>query len=422
MKVLWICNVPIPEAKDVMGDETQVRVSWLVGISKALRKKVDLYIAYTSFERKEIAIGKGNQVTFIAIPRQYQAVNRFDKQLEDEFVKVYEQIKPDVIHVFGTEFPHTLSVMNASEKTGYLDNTVVSIQGLVSIYAGHYIAALPEWVQHFCTVRDIFRHCNILGAKKEFAARGRYEIEALEKTKHVIGRTDWDAACTRMFQPEVVYHFNNEILRDSFYQKEWQYENCEPYRIFMSQGGVPYKGFHFMIEALAILKRKYPNVALYITERDYVHPANWKERLRLNSYQYYIKKLIKRYQLEENIHFLDTLNESQMCEQYLKANVFVSPSAIENSPNSLGEAMLLGTPTVVSDVGGVKNMIAHEIEGYVYQHDAPYMLAYYVGKFFEMGAEAKKITNHARTHAAQLFDVEKNISDLISIYEEIACK
>ena len=44
MKVLWICNVPIPEAKEVMGDETQVRVSWLVGISEALRKKVDLYI------------------------------------------------------------------------------------------------------------------------------------------------------------------------------------------------------------------------------------------------------------------------------------------------------------------------------------------------------------------------------------------
>ena len=48
LKVLWICNVPIPEAKDVMGDEVEVRVSWLVGISKALRKKVDLYIGYPS--------------------------------------------------------------------------------------------------------------------------------------------------------------------------------------------------------------------------------------------------------------------------------------------------------------------------------------------------------------------------------------
>ena len=75
MKVLWICNVPIPEAKEVMGDETQVRVSWLVGISKALRKKVDLYIGYTAYGRTEIAMGKGEDVTFVAIPRKKKAVN-----------------------------------------------------------------------------------------------------------------------------------------------------------------------------------------------------------------------------------------------------------------------------------------------------------------------------------------------------------
>lgn len=135
MKVLWICNVPIPEAKEVMGDETQVRVSWLVGISEALRKKVDLYIAYTSFERTEIAIGKGNQVTFIAVPRSKKAVNQFDEQLEEQMIKVYEMVQPDAIHVFGTEFPHTLSVINASRKSGRNASTVVSIQGLVSIYA-----------------------------------------------------------------------------------------------------------------------------------------------------------------------------------------------------------------------------------------------------------------------------------------------
>lgn len=420
MKVLWICNVPIPEAKEVMGDETQVRVSWLVGISKALRKKVDLYIGYTAYGRTEIAMGKGEDVTFVAIPRKKKAVNQFDSQLENELVKVYEEIKPDAIHVFGTEFPHTLSVVNASKKAGVLDKTVISIQGLVSIYAGHYVASIPEWVQHFYTIRDVLRHCNILGAKREFAKRGRYEIEALEKAEHVIGRTDWDEACAKLFNPGIQYHFNNEILRDSFYQNEWQYNQCEPHRIFMSQGGVPYKGFHFMVEALAVLKRKYSDVSLYITERDYIHPQGLGEKLRLNSYQYYVKKLIKKYHLEENIHFVGTLDEAQMCEQYLKANVFVLPSAIENSPNSLGEAMLLGTPTVVSDVGGVKNMINHEEEGFVYQHDAAYMIAYYVEKFFEMGADAKTITDRAREHAAQIFDVEKNISDLVAIYGQIS--
>jgi glycosyltransferase involved in cell wall biosynthesis len=358
-------------------------------------------------------------VTFLAVPRKTAAPGRFDPSLEEELIKVYRQVQPDVIHVFGTEFPHTLSVVNASEKTDYLDRTVISVQGLVSIIARHYSASVPEWVQHFYTVRDVLRRSNIRGVQTDFAKRGSYEIAALKKARHVIGRTDFDEACTKMYNPDITYHFNNEILRDGFYQSEWQYEDCQPHRIFMSQGGFPYKGFHFMVEALAILKQTYPDVALYIPERDFVHPDGFREKLRLNSYQYYIRKLIRQYHLEEQVHFLGTLSEEQMCNQYLKANVFVLPSAIENSSNSLGEAMLLGTPAVAADVGGVKNMILHEEEGYVYQHDAPYMIAYYADKYFKMKEQAKKMTDRARAHAAVLFDRETNIETLVSIYESM---
>lgn len=422
MKVLWICNVPIPEAQEVMGDETKVKVSWLIGISKALRKRVDLYIGYTSFGRSEIAVGKGDHVTFVAIPRRVAKDEAYDPDLENEIARVYDRIRPDVIHVFGTEFPHTYSTVCASKKKGCLDRTVISIQGLVSIYAKHYVASLPEWVQHFYTLRDVLKRNNIRGARNTFKKRGVYEIKALQEAKHVIGRTDWDDACTRLYNPDIRYHFNNEILRDSFYENEWSYENCKPHRIFMSQGGFPYKGFHFMVEALAIIKKAYPDVSLYITERDFLHPQTFKDRIRLNSYQYYIRKLIRKYDLEDHIHFLGMCDEAQMCEQYLKANVFVLPSAIENSPNSLGEAMILGTPVVVSDVGGVKNMITHEKEGFVFQHDAPYMIAYYVQKYFKMQGEAAKISKQASLHAKEIFDRTKNIDDLVAIYEELSQK
>lgn len=64
---------------------------------------------------------------------------------------------------------------------------------------------------------------------------------------------------------------------------------------------------------------------------------------------------------------LGTLNETDMCERYSRANVFILPSAIENSPNSLGEAMLVGIPVVATDVGGVKNLMTDKKEGYFYE-------------------------------------------------------
>ena len=42
--------------------------------------------------------------------------------------------------------------------------------------------------------------------------------------------------------------------------------------------------------------------------------------------------------------------------------------------------MMIGTPIVAADVGGVKNFLEHERQGYIYQQTAPYMIAHYVNK------------------------------------------
>ena len=169
-----------------------------------------------------------------------------------------------------------------------------------------------------------------------------------------------------------------------------------------------------MIEALAILKQTYPDVKLYVGGLDLVN-RGWKTA----SYGKYIKDLIKKYGLSENIQFTGMLNEQKMCEQYLKANVFVSPSSIENSPNSVGEAMLLGMPVVSSDVGGVKNLLTHGEEGYIYPYDEPYMLAYYIKNIFKSEEIAKKTGEKAKKKAEEIYSRKKNLADILNIYDSI---
>ena len=55
-----------------------------------------------------------------------------------------------------------------------------------------------------------------------------------------------------------------------------------------------------------------------------------------------------------------------MRQAYLEADVFLLPSQSENSPNSLGEAMLLGLPCVASNAGGIPDMLADGQEGLLY--------------------------------------------------------
>ena len=141
--------------------------------------------------------------------------------------------------------------------------------------------------------------------------------------------------------------------------------------------------------------------------------------IRENAYQRYLKQLIRTLCLENSIEFLGSLDADGMKLAFLNANVFAMPSTIENSPNVLGEAMLLGVPCVAADVGGVTTMMTHETEGFVYQSTAPYMLAHYICKVFAMEDAAADMGQAARAHAMRTHDPEKNLQDLLTIYQSL---
>ena len=151
--------------------------------------------------------------------------------------------------------------------------------------------------------------------------------------------------------------------------------------------------------------------------KDYIHT----KKIYLNSYGKYLVELIKQYGLENNVSFLGFLNAEQMREQYLLANVFVSASSIENSPNSLGEAMILGTPCISSRVGGVHSIFSEGVDGIMYPYDEPYMLAAYIEKIFDDDVLAEEFSKASIIHANQTHNKEKNYQELMNIYNEISC-
>ena len=398
MKILWLCSTPTPEIAREIGVKSAINVSWIVKTLEVLKNTTDVEVAVCFPIQGEIDInGIADNVEYFGFPQDKPDPTVYNNKTENNFEEIIKSFEPDLIHIWGTEYPHTLAMVNACEKLNLLDKTVISIQGLCSVIAKHYYANLPQKIIN------------------RYTLRGAFEVEAIKKVKHVIGRTDWDKACTTQINPDVKYHFCNETLRDSFYNNKWEYEKCEKYSIFVSQGYYPIKGLHFMIEALAILKQTYPDVKLYVGGLDLVH-RGWK----VSSYGKYIQELIEKYDLGNNIQFTGTLCEDKMCEQYLKANVFVLPSAIENSPNSVGEAMLLGMPVVSSDVGGVKNLLTHGEEGYIYPCDEPYMLAYYIKNIFESEELAKNTGNKAKKKAMLIHDKEANLKQLLRIYQNIS--
>lgn len=410
MKLLWLCN-RAPSL--VVGGSGGV---WMDSVLNGLRKKENICI-HILFPDGDLSRGEvDSQCSYASFAHKLPYVYLPEQELF--FKTELETFQPDVIHIWGTEYAHTLAMVNAAEALGLADRITIHIQGLCSVYSGHYAEGVPYAVQQGYTFRDLIRQDNIALQQKKFALRGDLEVQALKKVHHVMGRTCWDEACTSRLNPQAKYHYCNETLRQPFYEGQWQYENCQKHRIFASSCVYPVKGFHYLLEAFAEVVKVYPDATLAVPGNS-CFTNTVKDRIRQSSYQKHLAKLIRQYGLEDKVEFLGGLSAEQMKENYLKANVFVLPSTIENSPNSLGEAMILGVPCVTSHVGGVTTMLEHETEGYVYQPSASYMLAYYIKRVFSMGKSAEILGAAASAHAQITHNSETNLETLLKIYEEI---
>lgn len=421
MKILWLCNIVLPKIAESLSLPPRNINGWLTAMSDELVKQenVSFSISFPILTQTKAVEGNIDGIAYYAFPWDGKSYT-VCQNTENYFFSVLKKVKPDLVHIFGTEFPHSLAMIQACERANLIQHTVIDIQGLTSIYAHHYFAALPEKVIYSYSFRDIIRRDNILHARRKYEKRGILETTALQKVHHVLGRTDWDRACAEIINPKVIYHPCNRILRRTFYENQWSLQNCERHSIFVSQWDYPIKGFHLLLEAMPELLKRYPDLKVYTTGKSPLGKSSFKDRLKQTYYLIYLRKLIKKYHLEGHIIFLGKeLDEQAMCKAFLHAHVFLSPSSIENSPNSLGEAMLLGLPCISSDVGGVKNMLIHGEEGFLYPYEEYYMIVHYVSNIFNNDALALQFSAAARKHAIKTHDPQQNLKALIQAYDEI---
>lgn len=402
MRILWICNVPIIKTRK------NINVwcgGWMTSTAELLEKRDDmeLLVCYPQSESKVFLKERKGRVRICGFYAENK--NEYDIRLEEMFRRIDSLYMPEVVHIFGTEYPHAYSAIRV-----WFDKAVVSVQGLIGVCAKHYLTGIPAKIVY----RQNFENRSVYSDLQCLKNRGKYERGTLKYARNIIGRTEWDYACVRLINPEARYFKCNEILRKCFYDGEWKYEACKKHSILISQANYPIKGFHIFLRALKLIKKRFPDVTVIVAGE----PLEIGQRTR-DSYTDYVIGLIETWNFKKNVKFIGVQSEEKMREQFLKAHVFVLPSLIENSPNSLGEAMILGTPCIASGVGGVNSLMKHGEEGFIYQVDAEYMLAYYVGKIFEDRCMAEKLSGSARVRAHETYNRKINLEELITVYRNV---
>jgi glycosyltransferase involved in cell wall biosynthesis len=120
---------------------------------------------------------------------------------------------------------------------------------------------------------------------------------------------------------------------------------------------IPRKGQKLVIEALAML----PDVRLLLV-------GQGPDRASLEA-------LASQLGLADRVHFLGSLDHAQLPLVLSAADAMVLPSASEGLANAWVEALACGTPLVITDAGGARELVQNDTAGRIVERDAPSIAA-----------------------------------------------
>ncbi|RXS43027.1 glycosyltransferase [Idiomarina sp. 29L] len=339
LKVLWVVNHAMPDLCEHFSLPKTTSGSWLVSLLDYFKKQQDtVQVCIASPSKLGYTETNLHGITYLTFPEsrigKYIYQKTKSRKVAERLVNI---VNPDLIHFHGTEFPYF--------EGFYIYKgipTVTSIQGLVSeIYKNKAMTRFNSYISFFGKVYCLFKHFSLY-------TRFLSEVRQIKNAQNIIGRTNWDFVRSFSINPNVSYFKVDEGLRNEFTNVKWIGNSLKEETIFFP-GDIcnPLKGFAFMLNVLVVVKQKSPKIKLLVTG---------DIRNKNDSYSRSLKKIIKRFDLCNNIQFLGSLEPEEMAYYYRTCSVCFIGSAIENSSNSFIEAQSVGIPIVAPFVGGLPSL------------------------------------------------------------------
>ena len=413
MKVLWFCNTAA--AGEQFMNTNVVGGGWLKSLDKQLQENADLHIAfYYPYKLNRFKYGKtsyypiydGNFLwnTF----RKCFMVYEKDEQDIHKYTDIIEQIQPDIIHIHGTENPFGCILGRVNIPI------VVSIQGNITIYYHKFFSGIEK--KYLSTkiyngsLKEFLLSKNFSYNYKSFTKKKQIELKNLKKTTCIIGRTAWDRRITRIMAPDSVYYHGDEILRDSFYENKWKNPDYPPgkFMIHTTNGNSYYKGFETICLALNELNKLNFDVewrVAGITEKSLIYKI--------------AKRKLKKNFPTKGLVLLGSLSEQELIESMQRSNVYVMPSHIENSPNNLCEAMIIGMPCIATFAGGTGSLLIDKEEGLLIQDGDPWAMAGAILELMNNKKQAIAMGENARRRSLHRHDKRRIVAELLETYHTI---
>jgi glycosyltransferase involved in cell wall biosynthesis len=198
-------------------------------------------------------------------------------------------------------------------------------------------------------------------------------------------------------------------MRAPFYINTWNKEAFnKKIQIVTTMSGGLYKGLEAVVKTASLLT-------------DYGLDFEWIiiGQSEADGYPKMIKKWLKKDFKANGIILCGRKNQQEVVDILCNADIYCQVSHIENSPNSVCEAMLLGMPVVATFAGGTDSIVESGKEGILVQDGDSFSLA---GTILEMANDFQKSKQYginARETALVKHNPQKVANEVMDVYRKI---
>ena len=419
MKILWITYAPLGRLAELLGFGLTQSGTWIDGAMESLLEAdqtVELTVLTTS-KIKEIRRKKEGRVEYVCLnlgrcPRGKST----SRSKLTGWLSEIKRIAPDLIHIWGTEFSIGYDLAKEIKNIPIVYRIQGAINSISKYPNGHLaVKRMKKELSFFDRLKANKYHKDSRFMEKQAAM----ELQMIGESSAIFSDNEWALMQYQMKLPHIPVYFDKLPIRQVFYDGKWSYDTARPNSLFCLAGRTAYKGIHQVIEALALLKKDFPDILLRVPGSIASRNPKW---LFEPTYITYLKKLIQKYGLEKNVEFLGALTSEQMAEAMCQSSIFVMPSVIENESATLREAMMLGMPVVSAFVGDIYETVVHKETGLLYRYEEYEMLAYHIKTLLSDSGFAKTLGCNAKEFMEQAYENENYGKTLVEIYQKVLAK
>jgi len=317
-----------------------------------------------------------------------RGIEGIEEDVDRLFRDFFRSVKPDIIHVHNM---HYFSEIHAQKLADFvLKKKIPLILTAHNVWDDSLFLELSKEINwsHIIAVSHFI--------KRELIGVG-YSEKKITVVHHGID--------TKMFRPNL----DTKRIQKRFPQLKDRRVIFHPARIGLA------KGCDTGVKALSLIKKHFPDIILVMAGAKNI--IDWGSTQQRDIA--YIVELIRTLKLEKNV-LIDVFSLKEVAQIYSLAKLCIYPSS---SPEPFGltmlEALSSGKPIIVTNMGGMPEIIQDGINGFVIRVRDFEALASRVIRLLEDDILRERLGSTGRQMLLGQYRKERMARDILTIYEKI---